>query len=297
MKPSIFIPILTTAVGFGLGWFLKPVPQTPVSTTTVSPSRETPRTAPTTIEPTTQGSTDRTPSRPHLNPEKPSSVVSEIASQDESKMARLVEALNLNEEQKSAVLKAITAAQATLQPSEPIDPSKMMEIAAKAGADLEQAMLAILTPEQTTAFDALRKRSVENTVETNTQKQISKFSKLIDLSPEQRDLMLNRVREGVREEYNQRPQGLDLVLDTSPMPTGSVFVADSAIAAMPFMSGENAEANFSALREEQRKNLDGEAEKYKDILTPAQLSRLKVDIEERKKVLDRLEGIMDEKSQ
>jgi hypothetical protein len=290
MKPSVVLPIVTAIVGFGVGWLVKPA--SPVTDAARSPSagipaRKTPASGPTIIEPSRESTERPAADRPQVKLGAPEGAIRNIASQDDAKLARLTEALNLNDDQKADVLKAIEAARATLEPEGGIDAGKLLDTAAQAGVDLEKAILATLTPEQATAFTALRTRLKDNSVEAVSQEKASKFAKLTDLSQEQREVILDRIRGEVRKEHDERPQGLDLFLDTSPLPTGSTYFASSSLAAMPFMTGgPDANEKIEAFRDLQRQNLDAQVDKYKDILTPAQLSRLQLDIEEKKRVLD-----------
>ncbi|WAC19978.1 hypothetical protein OVA24_01120 [Luteolibacter sp. SL250] len=290
MKPSVILPIVTALAGFGVGWLVKPAPPAAIAdpSTTRIPDRKGRDSAPAIIEPSRE-TAERPPAEagPQARREPPEQTIENIASRDDAKLARLTEALNLNDDQKAQVLNAIEAARATLEPEGGIDAGQLLDTAVKAGADLEKAILATLTPEQATAFTALRKRLQDNSVETASQEQASKFAALTDLSPEQRDMILERIRGDVRKEHDERPQGLDLVLDTSPLPTGSAYLAASSVASLPYMSGgDDANGKIEAFRDLQRRNLDAQMEKYKDILTPAQLSRLQLDIEEKKRILD-----------
>lgn len=290
MKPSVILPIVTAIAGFGVGWLVKPAPPAPDEARSPSariPARKAPEPTPAITEPSRESAERPAGPRPQAPLKTTEQAQQDIATQDGAKLARLTEALSLNDDQKAEVLKVIAAARATLEPEGGIDAGKLLDIAAQAGADLEKAVLATLTPEQATAFAALRKRLQDNSVETASQEQAAKFSKLTDLSPEQREMILERIRGDVRKEHDERPQGLDLVLDTSPLPTGSAYIAGSSLASMPFMSGgEDANEKIEAFRDLQRRNLDAQVDKYKDILTPAQLSRLQLDIEEKKRVLD-----------
>lgn len=289
MKPSVILPIVTALAGFGVGWLVKPAPPAAIADSSAAriPDRKAPEPTPAIIEPSRESMERPAADRPRTGSKPPEGMVQDIASQDDAKLARLTEALNLNDDQKAEVLKAIAAARATLEPEGGIEAGELLDTAAQAGADLEKAILATLTPEQATAFAALRKRLQDSSVETASQEQASKFSKLTDLSPEQREMILERIRGDVRKEHDGRPQGLDLVLETSPLPTGSAYITSSSLTSMRFMTG-GADANekIEAFRELQRQNLDAQVDKYKDILTPAQLSRLQLDIEEKKRVLD-----------
>jgi hypothetical protein len=290
MKPSVILPIVTALAGFGVGWLAKPnasVVGVAGSPSSRAPVRKAPDPTPTIPEPSREAAERSTEGRPRIELKSSEGMVQSSASQDDAKLARLVEALSLNDDQKAEVLKAIAAARATIEPEGGIEASKLLETAAQAGAAAEKAILACLTPEQAAAFTALRQRLQDNSIETVSQEQASKLAKLTDLSPEQRTMILDRVREDVRSDHQQRPPGLDLMLETSPLPTGSAYITSSSVASMPYMSGgEDANEKIEAFRELQRKNLDAQVEKFKDILTPAQLSRLQLDIEEKKRILN-----------
>lgn len=292
MKPTVILPIVTAIAGFAVGWLVKPAPEAAPTAVAKPPRREAAKPAPTRQEPAAEPGKSTAKAIPlAANRRSEAEIQAQIKTLDDAKMARLTEALNLTSEQQAEVLRIMTTAQTTLNPEEKLDPLRMLDIAAGAGAAIEKSLASLLSPEQAAAFTALRERSRQNSIETNSQKQVSTFSKLIDLSPEQRETITGRIRDGVRQSYESRPQGLDLVLDTSPLPTGPTFVADSSIDLLKLLTGSpDANANIESFREVQRRNLDAQSELYKDILTPAQQAQLKLDIEERKRVLDRVAG-------
>jgi len=293
-KPTLILPIVTAIAGFAAGWLVKPAPDAASTVAAPKPARREPASpAPTRPEPLTEPreAPARTPNL-SANRKPEAEIQAQIKSVDDAKMARLTEALNLTSGQQAELLRVMTTAQATLNPEEKLDTLKMLDIAAGAGAAIEKSLASILSPEQVAALAALRERTRQNSIETNSQKQVSTFAKLIDLSPEQREKITDRIRDGVRQSYEARPQGLDLVLDTSPLPTGSTFVADSSIDSLRLLTGgPNANENIEAFRDVQRRNLDAQAEQYNDLLTPAQQAQLKLDIEERKRALDRVAEI------
>lgn len=289
MKPSVILPVVTAAAGFAAGWLLKPSPDLPPAAEVKPARREALRPAPTAAEPTSEMTRPGSAaSPPAANRQQDDSGNVAIQSLDDAKMARLTEALNLNPEQQQAILKAMTTSEAALNPEEKLDPLKMLDIAVGAGIALEKELASILSPEQAAAFTSLRKRSQDNSIETSTQDRVATVSKLTDLSPEQREMALQRERETVRKNFESRPRGLDLVLDTSILPTGPRFIAESSVESLRLLGGSDPEKQAENFRDLQRQNLDARAELYKDILTPAQQARLQLDIQEKKRVIDRV---------
>ncbi|HVJ46629.1 MAG TPA: hypothetical protein VM511_09615 [Luteolibacter sp.] len=290
MKPNVLFPVITAILGFGAGWVLKP------ATAPEPVVRKSPPARPAVPPPTEVAAEPAPPpvkrTQPAVRPAGAAddeTLKNQLKSRDEAKLARLVEALNLNDEQKAVFLNAMNMAEGILNPEATLDPSKMLETALNAASGIEKAISGTLTPEQAAAFAALRKRSEENTIESTTQNRMGELAKLSDLSPEQREKLAGIIRENVRTSHEGRPAGLDLVLDTSVLPLGNTFIANSAVDNMIFSQGSALDpATQRSYIDLQRKNLDSQFEDYKDVLTPAQQERLRIDIEERKQALDRV---------
>lgn len=294
MKTQLIFPIATAFLGFAAGWLLKPG-ASPAPAIVSQPPPRPERQAPAAPEAEPPPVTGRsTPSdRQSRTFEAPKPTLDGIQSRDDAKFARLVEALSLNEDQQKILSDAVKQAEATLNPETRLDPELVLEAALEAASTVEKALAASLTPEQAAAFQALRERAKQNTIENNSQRQISDLSKITDLSPEQRDQMLGAVRDELAARYQSRPAGLDLMMESSVLPLGGTFVSESGVERMLFNKaqpeGTDRDVAFTEL---QKKNLDAEFERYKPFLTPAQAARLQVDIEERKKAVDAVRELL-----
>lgn len=298
MKPTLILPIATAVLGFAAGWLLKPASHTPapVVENTQRPTRE-PSSTPIQPADSDPGNTDTasTPQPPLENRKNPADALPKtepppIQARDEAKMARLSEALNLNDDQKAAISRLLAGeTEGTINPEATTDPKKTLEDAAATGAKIEQAILALLTPEQAEAFTALRQRNLDNNIENTSQQQLSEVAKLVDLSPEQRQLAIDLLRDETRDRYQTRPAGLDLLLESSILPTGSNYISDNSVESLQHVLTSDAPANeaFHTFTDVQKASLDRQLTLYASVLTPAQLERLKVDIQERKQAIER----------
>lgn len=289
-KPVFILPLVTALIGFSAGWLLKPAPSAAPVLTQIQPPRPAPAPTPEKLSDIPAESSPSRPPQPReVRPEVTPPPDESVKSRDDAKLARLAEALNLNDEQKNALLQAMTAAEGVLNPETTLDPSKMLETAVAAGTGIEKALAAILTPEQAAAFEDLRRRANDNSIENIAQSRLSSVAKLTDLSPEQREQILATLRSDVRTSHEARPAGIDLVLDTSVLPTGSTFVAESSVDFL-LHSDPSGDPNqiHASFREKQRASLDAQLDLYKSILTPAQYARMKLEVDERKAALDRI---------
>jgi hypothetical protein len=216
---------------------------------------------------------------------------------DDAKMMRLSEALNLTKEQQEAILKMIAAAQAAIVLPEgtPPDSAQILTNAATLGGNIEKSLDAILTPEQAVAFQQLRKRAEQNKIEAAAQKQLSSFTDQMDLTPEQREKALERLRDSAGSKLSSRPDALSLALDTSILPLGPGALNSRSVELMQQTSqtpGNDTVEAQKAHMENQKLELDHQLELYKDILTSAQQAQLKLVIDERKSTLDRVNELL-----
>lgn len=293
MKPTVILPILTAVVGFGAGWLLKPAPAAPQE------ARKTQSPRPVSPPPgeLVQGehSDDRLSAsrpRPNATPPDQTETKSTPQSLDDAKLARLTEILKLTEEQQQEIVAIAQKLGSNVRSSgsgsrEAFE--KTILSSDEAAATLEQ----VLTPEQSTEFAALRKRSTENSIENQVQKRLSTISNLTDVTPEQREKLAAKIREDTAATYLARPDNFDLLLDTSPLPMGTEYIANASVDRLmaDALSGGDAEQSELSFRDTQRQNLDTQLDLFKDILTPAQQARMKLDIDERKAAMDRLEEL------
>ena len=300
---KIYIPVLTAAIGIAIGWLVKPSAQAPAPVAIEKPAPK--RERPTTPEPTSPAPSenitvpDRPSTRPTIAALRDLRAAGGINNQsrDEAKMLRLTEALNLTKDQQQAIIKMIAAAVAATAPPEgtPTDPSQSISNAATLGGNIEKSLDAILTPEQAKAFQDLRKRTDQNHIETTAQKQLSAFTEQMDLTPEQREKALERLRDSASEKLSSRPGALSLALDTSILPLGPGAMNSKSVDLMQRLSETPGQDTSEAQRmhmETQRIELDNQFQLYKDILSPAQQAQLKLSIDERKNALDRANELL-----
>lgn len=218
-------------------------------------------------------------------------------SRSEVKLLRLTEALNLSKEQQVAILKAIETAQSAgaADTGAASTPAATLAAAATIGGNIEKSLGAILTPEQAKAFGDLLKRTEQNRYEAAAQKQLSTYTPEIDLTPEQREAALKRIRDSLDDKQSPRPTGLSLMLDNSVLPVGAGSLNSRSIDALEHLAknpDDGTAENQQAHIENQRAELDLQLELYKDILTPAQQAQLKLVIDERKSTLDRVNELL-----
>lgn len=299
MKP--YVPVLTAVIGIAIGWLAKPASQTPAPAAPekAAPKREVsalPKRPTPAEEVTFTDRPETRPAPPSLRNLRPS-VAASTQSKDEAKMLRLAEALNLTKEQQDAILKMIAAAQAAIAPANgaPVELSANLTNAATLGGNIEKSLDGILSPEQAKAFQELRKRSDQNQIEATAQKQLSSYTEQMDLTPEQREKALERLRDSEAEKLASRPAGLSLALDTSVLPMGAAAMNSHSVELMTRLSDSTGQDPVEAQRihmENQRIDLDNQLELYKDILSPAQQAQLKLVIEERKSFLDRANELL-----
>ncbi|MCX6874233.1 MAG: hypothetical protein NTW21_10565 [Verrucomicrobia bacterium] len=294
MKPSLTIPVLTTLIGFGLGWMAKPSANPapgPTSAATClhqATDRESPAVVPPTSPPPPPS-----PPRPDVRPNAggPAAEVQDDSARstepgNAAKMLRLAEALGLSDEQQADLkhiiaesLKAFNAG----NPAQPPRANAMLDQFASSATAIEKSLGTLLTPEQCTAFAQLRKRQLDNRIETRAQRDLGSLTEVTDLSPEQRDQVLAQLRQSTAAELGAMPAPLALILDSSVLPLGSLAPSEQSIQTLRQLADSQTPDNPAALHaklvDNQRRTLDARLRLLKDILTPAQLAQYQATID------------------
>lgn len=292
MKPALLASCLLA--GFALGWLLKPAPSQPETSGITAKPTPTP---PTELPPTTAAEPPAPPpvpfpQRQHNLPSNFSDIaIANAARRDEAKLARLVEALALSPDQAAALQSTLKAAR---EPAEPTNenpypgPAEVVAGLRSSAGVLEASVLALLTPDQQSAFADLRERIRENRQTSKTEREIAQLQDMVDLTPDQRDQLRQRLRES--SESTTDSTNIDLILDSSPLPLGPSAVTDQGYETLLQLAGippsREPAATHLQLVEQQRKDLDQRLERFKDILTPAQFERYRVEIAEQRSILD-----------
>ena len=298
MKLSLVLSFVTAIVGFGLGWLLKPAAELaipkpppaakpfPLATAEPSPAAipqpEAPAARPAPAEHV----------RPAAAPGKAAAAAEsreKIAeAKNAAKMLRFAEAVGLSKAQQADLATLIAESQKVATPGgqsgQPAGANDVLDQLAASAAALEKGLATLLTPEQATAFDALRNRERDNRVETNAQRELGDLTEVTDLSTEQRDKVLAQLRKASAGELAAMPSPLALVLDSSVLPLGPLAPSAQAIQTLRQLADGQAPEDPAALHakliDSQRRQLDARLALLKDILTPAQLAQYQATVAE-----------------
>jgi len=293
MKSSLLV-ILVAILAFAAAWFLKPVPAS-ITPPLVHKSQPLPNPVPSpdlAISPAPGSSINpslKNPGKTSVDP------IQSAKSRDSAKLLRLAEALKLTAAQQTSIQEIIAAAQALENPeNKPLDPAQQLELAATTGGNIEESLDNVFTPEQAAAFQALRDRVKENSIEASAQAQLSPIAKQIDLTPDQRARVLQSLRAEVAAKIEARPGPLDLAISSSVLPIGPAAISADSIDNLLLMSEQKnlPDEQQATFIEHQQRNLEKQLDLYQPILTPAQHAQLKGIIDERKQNIDRVNDLI-----
>ncbi len=296
MKRSLVLPLLTATIGFGLGGLLRPVaaPVSPPSSLAATPVRPTPaKPSPAATAPSEVPA--QTAPGPHLEPPTPVAGRSDAThgTRNAAKMLRLIEALGLSETQQADLVQLIADSQKAATPDPPAPAAGATTVLgqfAARGAALEQGLSSLLTPEQSAAFEALRKRERDNRSETTAQRELANLSEVTDLSAEQRAKVLGHLRQASADELAAMPPAFALVVDSSVLPVGGPTPSTQSIQTLLQLTAGQVPEDPAALQTKliasQRRELDARLNLLKDILTPAQLAQYQATVAEQYSIQD-----------
>jgi hypothetical protein len=286
MKPNYLLPALAALIGFAIAWIAKP---------SSSP-------APVTIK--TEEVTPKRPSRAERNTRdsaasrKPPTEVrakdfplADLAEQgpktrDEAKMLRLTEALGLSLDQQGAIIKLIEDTQAKIDGNLPV-----IEDLNTRGKMIEAGLASLLSPEQLAKFQELRIRERENRTELRAQKMLTSALEDIDISPEQREDILRRLRERSKTELQSIPAAATLLFDKSMLPTGKRELSVDGVLMLAklndqVISTDPMEAH-NAVINSHRKQLEEMLACFDGILTGGQMGQYQAILYEQQQLLNR----------
>lgn len=294
MNSKTLIPVATALVGFALGWGVKSSGQKPIDSASVPQE-----TGGNKGHFSTGGSDSGRNGRP-LRPTIPRNTVTPVSPtqdavvlqqrlerafreagsvRDRAKLLRMAEALGLSTEQIDR-FDALLAEQ-RLQPSEStqgLSPKARLEKMAQTAQAFDSKFRAILGPEQTAALDALRARQMENRVESKAQRELADFMGKVDLSQEQREAVADVLRVSAAKDSAKLPAGVDLLMESSYLPSGLGSISDRSVEAMLAIGDDAATAMDPKavglmMADQQREKVLSQAKLLEEILTPAQLAQ------------------------
>ena len=287
MKSQYLLPAVTALVGFSIAWLAKP-DAFPAPTGAKTEQAAAPR--------PTRSETGRRPSS--TDSKRPKDVKASDfplvdqaeqgpKTRDEAKMLRLTEALGLSIEQQGEIITLIEGVQANVS-----DTAPALEDLTVRGKAVEDGLAKLLTPVQLAKFQELRDRERENRIEVRSQKMLAGAIDEIDLSPAQREEVLDRLRQKSRAELQSIPSAATLLFDKSVLPTGGKELSADGILAIAQMgekvSAGDPAAAYQKVIDRHRGELEEQLQCFDGILTPGQMGQYQAALTETRELLKTL---------
>ena len=289
MKNPYILPAVTAVVGFAIAWVAKPSAPpaaAPATVTGEAAPRQSPRT--TALENRQSMADGKRPKEVKAG-DFPLLEAAEKGptTREEAKMLRLTEALGLTIDQQGEVIRLMEESNATASDDLPV-----IEELALRGKIVEDGFRKMLAPEQFAKFQELRDRDRDNRIESRAQKELTRVIEEIDLSPDQRDEVLNRLRQSARAELQAIPASATLLFEKSVLPTGKNELSvdgvlllsklgDAVIDDDPLVAHAKVIQNQNQEIEEKLRNYDG-------VLTSGQMGQYYAALAEQKATMARL---------
>jgi hypothetical protein len=284
MKSQYLLPVATALVGFSIAWLAKPTGTPPAAVTKVEEAA-VPRPARTSSNPRPASNDSKRPKEVKAG-DFPLADQAELGpkTRDEAKMLRLTEALGLSIDQQGDIIRLVEGVQATASDTQPV-----IEDLTTRGKAVEDGLGKLLTPEQLAKFEELRARERENRIEVRAQKMLTVAIDEIDLSPDQREEVLNRLRQKSKAELQSIPNSATLLFDKSMLPTGGKELSADGILLLAKM-GENIEFSDPATAHQkvidrQRGELEELLKCFDGILTAGQMGQYQAGLAETRAIL------------
>jgi uncharacterized protein YjiS (DUF1127 family) len=284
MKSPYLLSAITALIGFSVAWIAKPgaAPQ-------VEPSAQ--------VADSAAPRQPRTQARPRsaADSKRPAEVrasdfpLAEQAEQgpqnrEEAKMLRLAEALDLTIEQQGEIIQLVEQVQATATDAVPV-----IEDLATRGKAIEDGLAKLLAPEQFAKFQELRERERDNRIELRSQRMLTQAIEDIDLSPEQREEVMSRLRLKSKAEMQSIPAAATLLFDKSMLPTGKKELSVDGILLLaqleqPIDASDPVAAHERVINR-QKQDLEEILRCFDGILTPGQMGQYQAALAETRKIM------------
>ena len=275
MKTLLITAAVSIAIGFACGWMVRSASQDLESVGKEQHSLPETRTPAISTLPQSEGR-PVPPARPQPRPDGAEQVIDMDPSQlpesalrlDQAKWLRLAEVLNLNVEQSQAL--AANILEVKPLPDMNNSPDVAYE---KAGKELEQRVLSVLTPEQQEEFRKFQQRSMENLAETKAQETFSQELAELDLSAAQREQALEILRQQADAEVATISPATRLVLSGSILPIGNEKFSDEGVLLSRKLKTAGDTPTMEDLAEISRAEIQERISRFEGILTPGQTER------------------------
>lgn len=289
MKSPYILPAATAVVGFAVAWVAKPS----------SPEKQTEGTSivekSTSVTSPRVSSSGRTSAAEGTRPKEVNASDFPLADQmelgpktkDEGRMLRLTEALGLTVEQQGSIISLMERAQANIDPE-----LSVIDDLAVRGKVIQDGLAELLSPEQMGKFEEIRVRERENRVEVRAQSLLTPAVQDIDMSPEQREEILSRLRLKARTDMQSIPAAATLLLDKSLLPTNNKELSvDGILTAAKMdqpMDISDPEGTHRLLVDKHRQELEELLVCFDGVLTPGQMSQLQAGLNEQKELMNKM---------
>ena len=288
MKSPYILPVITAVAGFAVAWVAKPAASpAPVAGKTEESGSAKP-----------QGRSGPAVRPTQDDGKKPKEVkasdfpLTDMAEQgpktrDEARMLRLTEALGLSIDQQGAIISLIEEVQSKADGSV----SVIQDLTTRGNA-IEEALTKILSPEQLEKFQELRVRERENRAETRALRQLGGAIEDIDLSPEQREEVLSRLRQKAKADMQTIPAAATLLLDKSMLPTNNKELSVDGVLMLAKIDDElvslDPEEAHQKVLAQQRQDLEDVLRCYDGVLTSGQMGQYQAAVLEQREILNRM---------
>ena len=290
MKTQHLLPFITAIIGFAVAWIAKPAPISSSVSTSGIDQVATPGSRTESGRNRSTSPADRKPVDVRAG-EFPLVDLAEKGpkTRSEAKMLRLTEALGLTIDQQGEIIKAIEESKIANNGEIPV-----IEDLVVRGRKVEEQLSKILSPEQLKKFEELRERERDNRITVGASRALYQVLNEIDLSPDQRDKALARLRQTEKEKIQMVPAAATLLLKTSVLPTDSTEMTMEGVLALSTLAdstpAENPEVGQQQLIQRQKAALEEKLLCFEGILSPAQMGQYQAILAEQKALLDRSSG-------
>ncbi len=286
MKPYL-LPAATAVIGFSIAWIAKPTATAPATTDSTTATASAPvHTSPRADIRDSASSTKR-PTEVNAS-DFPLADQAEAGpkSADEAKMLRLAEALGLSIDQQGTIAQLISDIQATADMN-----LTALEDITNRGKAMEEGLQQILTPEQFAKFQEILVRERENRTELRAQRMLADTIEFIDLSPEQRDDVLSRLRQKSKADLQSIPASATLLFDKSILPNGGKELTADGLLMLAQMgekiSTGTPEEVYADVLTRHKQELEAELKSFDGILTPGQMGQYYAKLAEKQAAIER----------
>lgn len=279
MKSSSILPVLTALIGFSIAWLAKPSPTPSTPQATGTPPQAPVKTRSETNSRTSTADRSRPKEVKAGDFPLADALENGPKTRDEARMLRLTEALGLSLDQQGAIISLVEKVQATINGEIPV-----IEDLALRGKAIEEGLASVLSPEQLAKFEEVRARERENRIEVRATAMLTPAINHIDLSPEQREEVLNRLRQRSKKELQAIPAAATLLFANSMLPTANKELSIDGVLTLAMMGEATPEtdpmAAYEKVQTKRRQETEDILRCFDGILSPGQMGQYQADMAE-----------------